>query len=290
MAGVRSVNLDGLTFSSEGALHPDGYMLWLDNNAEGWDSSPDQRRDRTARLWAHGEFTERSWAEGRMITLEGEAQCPDESVAAMAEDTLAATLADGLVQVMTVVDAHRPTKSAEVGLTSSVKLAWVNDVTVGFQIHLLAADPRKYGQALTASTGVPVDGGGLSYDLYTVGSTGVLDYGAAGAPGTVSTMNVGTADTAPVHTITGNCPNGFTITELGTGRRLVYVGAVILGQVISLDAADGSVLLNDDGDRSAQLVRREWVRLAKGQTGTWLFEAPGSVNALMKVEVTPAWW
>lgn len=290
MAGVRTVALDGLTFSSEGAMHQDGYTLWLDNNAEGWDSSPDRRRDRTERLWAHGEFTERSWAEGRMITLEGQAQCPDERVAALAEDTLAATLADGLNQAMTVVDANRPTKQATVGLASSVKLSWVNDVTVGFQIQLLAADPRKYGQAQAASTGVPVDGGGLGYDLFTAGSTGVLDYGETGAPGTVALTNTGTADTAPVHTVTGSCPNGFSITELGTGQRLVYAAAVIPGQVVRLDAADGTVTLDDDGDRSAQLVRREWLRLDKGQTGTWLFEAPNSVGALLEVEVTPAWW
>ncbi|MHA7270395.1 phage distal tail protein [Arthrobacter sp. HLT1-20] len=290
MAGVRSVILDGLTFSSEGALHPDGYTLWLDNNAEGWDSSPEQRRDRTARLWAHGEFTERGWADGRMITLEGQAQCPDENVAAVAEDTLAATLADGLIQAITVLDTNRPSKQASVGLASSVKLSWVNDVTVGFQIQLLAADPRKYGQSQISSTGVPVDGGGLSYDLYSIGSTGVLDYGPAGSPGTVALTNTGTADTPPIHTITGSCPNGFTVTELGTGRRLVYAGAVIPGQVIRLDSADGTVTLDDDGDRSAQLVRREWVRLGKGQTGTWLFEAPNSTNAQMMVEVTPAWW
>ncbi|ALV45834.1 hypothetical protein MB46_10415 [Arthrobacter alpinus] len=290
MAGIRSLVLDGLTISSEGALHPDGYTLWLDNNLEGWDSSPDQRRNRTARLWAHGEFNERGWAEGRLLTIEGEARSPNESVAAMAEDALAAMLAEGLVQVLTVTDSSRPTKHAAVGLVSGVKLAWVNDVTVGFQIHLLAADPRKYGEPLTGSTGVPVDGGGLGYDLYTVGSSGVLDYGETGTPGTVALTNTGTSDTAPVHTVTGNCPNGFTITELGTGRRLIYAGAVIPGQVIRLDAADGTVLLDDDGDRSSQLTRREWVRLSKGQTGTWLFEAPSSTNALLETEVNPAWW
>lgn len=290
MAGRRAATLAGLVFDSEGADQLDGVTIYLDNNLEGWDGSPGHRRDRNPRLWAHGEFTDRGWAEGRMLTIQGEARCQDALAAVRAEDALSALLAEGVDETLTVTDDNRPTKQASVGRAGDIKLSWSNDLTVAFLIQLLAADPRKYGLPTTASTGVPVDGGGLGYDLYTAGSVGVLDYGMAGAPGTVALTNTGTADTAPVHTVTGDCPDGFSITELGTGQRLVYAAAVIPGQIIRLDAADGSVTLDDDGDRSPQLVRREWVRLDKGQTGTWLFEAPNSTTALLEVEVKPAWW
>ncbi|WP_104088033.1 phage tail domain-containing protein [Arthrobacter sp. GMC3] len=269
---------------------PEGYFLKA-LRMPGWKGTPGVRKDTTPRLWAHGDFSERGWRTGRLITIEGRANLPTEAALLAAHEALSSALADGTEGMLVVDDPIFGVLHASVSLATGSDLpGWEVPGIYPFQIQVTAADPRKYGQTLSGSTGVPVDGGGLGYDLYTVGSTGVLDYGAAGSPGIVSLTNVGTADTAPVYTITGSCPNGFSITEIGTGRRLVYAGAVITGQVIRLDTADGSVTLDDDGDRGAQLVRREWVRLGKGQTGTWLFEAPGSTNALLKTEVTPAWW
>lgn len=286
-----AVERKAITVTAHNTAIVDGINVILsEDGIDGWHNGPGVRRDSTARLWAHGDFSERGWREARFITISGIAWANTRSEAAQIVDELAASMAEGTEGRFTFIDPDHGTRWADVVLDGEPKTRWAGVLDVEFQITLKAADPRKYGQAVSGSTGVPVDGGGLGYDLYTVGSVGVLDYGAAGSPGIVSLTNVGTADTAPVHTITGNCPNGFSITETGTGRRLVYVGAVIGGQVIRLDTADGSVTLDDNGDRSAQLVRREWVRLGKGQAGTWLFEAPGSTNALLRTEVTPAWW
>ncbi|AZS08157.1 minor tail protein [Arthrobacter phage HeadNerd] len=129
-----------------------------------------------------------------------------------------------------------------------------------------------------------------AYDLTpSIPSTvGVLDFGVAGSSGTVSLTNPGTADTGPKFTITGTTVPGFTITELNTGRRLVYTGTIRTGQTLVIDTDDGSVML--DGYAPRNLVVSEWVRLGRGETGSWLFESPGSNNAKMKVEVRPAWW
>lgn len=275
--------------ATEDTANLDGILCGL-TSIDGWTNGPGIRRQRTDRLWAHGEFSERGWRTARLITITGHIRTTTRAEAAALVDELASVYADGTTGRFTFSDPDLGTRWADVALEGTPKTDWDRSTRIDFQMQLLAADPRKYGQAITGSTGVPVDGGGLGYDLYTVGSTGVLDYGAAGSPGIVSLTNAGTADTAPIHTITGSCPSGFTITELGTGRRLVYAGTVISGQVIRLDSADGSVMLDDDGDRGAQLVRREWLRLGKRQTGTWLFEAPGSTNAQLQTEVAPAWW
>lgn len=275
--------------ATEDTANLDGVLCGLINH-DGWINGPGVRRSKTPRLWAHGDFTERGWRTGRLITLTGHIRTSTRAEAAAFTDRLAEQFAEGSFGRFTFDDPDLGSRWAEVALESEPKANWSQPTRIDWQLELYAADPRKYGQKTAGSTGVPGDGGGLGYDLYTIGSTGVLDYGAAGSPGTVNLTNTGTADTPTVHIITGACPLGFSITEIGTGRRLVYAGAVIPGQVIRLDSADGSVTLDDDGDRSAQLVRREWVRLGKNQTGTWLFEAPGSTNALMTVEVTPAWW
>ncbi|WKW86742.1 minor tail protein [Arthrobacter phage WonderBoy] len=129
-----------------------------------------------------------------------------------------------------------------------------------------------------------------AYDLTPAipSTVGVLDFGVAGSTGTVSLTNPGSADTGPKFTITGTTVPGFTITELTTGRRLVYTGTIRTGQTLVIDTDDGSVIL--DGYAPRNLVVSEWVRLGRGETGSWLFESPGSNNAKMKVEVRPAWW
>ncbi|QPO16947.1 minor tail protein [Arthrobacter phage Kittykat] len=133
-------------------------------------------------------------------------------------------------------------------------------------------------------------GASSSYDLipHVPSTVGILDFGVSGSTGTVSLANPGTADTGPKFTITGTTVPGFTITELNTGRRLVYTGTIRTGQKLVIDTDDGSVLL--DGYAPRELAVAEWTRLGRGETGSWLFESPGSNNAKMKVEVRPAWW
>lgn len=287
MPGIRTLTVDGLTFSSEGWVSPSGYTLWLDE-LKGWDDGPGVRRDRAERMNAHGEFGERGWRGARLVTLEGDATCPSEEVAALAAQEVAAVLADGLAGVLEVTDTATVDMSAGAYLFADPKVSWKNDTTATYQLQFLCPKPRKYGAAVTAVTGVATPGGGLEYPLEDP-----LDYGAAGTPGTVTLTNAGTADTAPaftVSTVTTDMPFGFTITHVQTGNRLVYSDAVLLGQSIRLDTSDGSVLLEGYADRSAKLTVREWTRLAKKSAGTWLFEATGATGAQLIVEVRPAWW
>lgn len=284
MAGKRTVTVDGLTFSTEGWESPDGYTLWLDD-LPGWDDGPPVRRDRADRMNAHGEFSERGWRGARMVTIVGDAVCPTEASATLAAQHIAAVLGDGLAGVLEVTDTATADMSIGASLFSEPKISWTNDTTATFQLQFLCPKPRKYGNSVNAVSGVATAGGALEYPL-----DDPLDYGAPGDPGTVTLRNPGTADTAPAFTVTGDMPNGFTITHVQSGRRLVYAAAVLAGQTVRLDTADASVWLEGYADRSAQLIVREWTRLTRGATGTWLFEAPDSIGAQLIAEVRPAWW
>lgn len=132
-------------------------------------------------------------------------------------------------------------------------------------------------------------GDSFSEEYATVGSGGYLDFGENGTPGTVTLENVGTADTAPVFTISGYAP-GFTITEVSSGARLVYSDTVAAGQTLVINAADGSVLLDGYADRSPYLTRREWTRVPGKTRQTYLFESTDNVGASLTLGVTPAWW
>lgn len=266
----------------------DGVLCGL-ISIDGWHNGPGVRRDKTPRLWAHGDFTERGWRSGRLITLTGHVRTQTRAEAADFVDLLAATYAEGTSGRFSFEDPDQGTRWADVGLESEPKTDWKLPTRIDWQLELYAADPRKYGQSVSDVTGVPVDGGGLGFDLFTQGTLGVLDFGESGDPGFLELTNAGSADTGPVFTVTGDCPDGFTITNRVTGARLVYSAPVFVGQPVVLDASYGSVMV-DGVDAGPALVRREFEMLDGGETGSWLLTAPNSVDALLRVEVTPAWW
>jgi hypothetical protein len=208
-------------------------------------------------------------------------------------DQLAAFLGDGTEGTFRVEDATLGVRTAEVYLAAGgADVTWTGGLDVDYTLYLLAPDPRKYGTALTVGpTGISVPAGGLTFPLFGSPANGVLNLGGGGYVGQVTARNTGYADTGPIFVVTADAaPNGFSITETTSSDRLVYDGPVYQGQVITLDSNDGSVTMSPDVPKETELIVAEWSRLARGESGTWLFEAPGSTNAAMTVKVVPAWW
>lgn len=143
------------------------------------------------------------------------------------------------------------------------------------------------GGMATRWTGTP---GGSPSEEYSVDNTGALDFGTATSDGIARLTNHGTAESPVRLTVHGPADNGFTITQLETGRKLVYTAPVLDGQRVVLDSRTGTVKLNGYADRAAFLVRRDWITLAGGESAALLFEAPESPAARLELEVAPAWW
>lgn len=259
---------------------------------EGWHSSAPVRRSKSDRMNGHGSHAERGWRDERLVSVSGHHVAASRAAAAAYADQLAGYLGDGAPGVFRVADPDLGERWAIVYLaTGGVDVAWSGGVDVGFTIHLLTPDPRKFGAPLLSPiTGVPVPGQGLRFPLFGSTAPGVLDLGRGGIPGRTSLTNPGTAAAGAVFTVSGDLVPGFTITEVGTGRRLAYVDTVTSGQTVTLDSNNGRVLLDGYAPRNSKLVVAEWSMVPPGATPTWLFESPGSVNAQMTVGVTPAWW
>lgn len=257
---------------------------------KGWFSPTGTRREGTERLWAHGSFSQRGWRTERVVTLSGHIFTATRGDAARMTDTLGAALADGTEGTLIVDDADLGRRWAKVYMEGKPTVDWDGNVDIFFIIDMVAPDPRRYADPVSYSTLAAAPGGGLTYDLFAGSNAGVLDFGPAGTPGTVTAENFGTADTAPVFVVAGGAPQGFTITELETGARLTYKDPVPAGASIRLDASDGSVLLDGYADRSAALTRREWTRIPGASRSTYLFEAPNSTGAQLTMEVSSAWW
>jgi hypothetical protein len=250
------------------------------------------RRNSDALMSAHGTHAERGWRDERLITVNGHHTATTRAAAGQFADEIAAYLGDGDAGTFTVDDASLGTRWAEVFLApGAVEVDWPGGLDVGFQVHMVAPDPRKYGTRITsAPTGIPVPGGALIFPLFGSPTNGVLNIGSGGYPGTVTVLNQGTADTGVQFTITGDYVPGFTITDRGSGRRLIYTETITTGQTLVLDSDDGSATLDGYAPKDIRLSLAEWTRLGRGERGTWLFESPGSTNAQMTVGVTPAWW
>ena len=276
-----------------------GYALgWAPGSAtyltglDGWTGSAPIRRSKADLLGGHGSHAERGYKDERLISASGHHVAPSRAAAAAYADQLAGFLGDGTEGVFLVDDVDQGERWAEVYLASGgVDVHWTGGVDVAYTVHMLATDPRKYGRpSAVPSTAPPTPGAGLVFPLFGAPADGALDIGRGGISGRVSATNTGTADTGPIFSVFGEHVPGFTITHLATGRRLVYADTVTANQTLVLDTNDGSVTLDGYAPRETRLTMAEWTRLAPGETGAWLFEAPGSINARMGLEVFPAWW
>lgn len=253
---------------------------------EGWFKPAPNRRRKTERQGAHGTFGERSYKDERLVSMTGSYQAPDRATAAAFTDEIAAFLADGTSGLFVVGDPDLGERYATVFLDGT-DVDWKGGRDVKFTVDMAAPNPRKYGAAVSSTTGPPVDGGALEFDLFGGTFPGVLSFGAPGSAGTAEAGNIGTADALSKFTVDGYAP-GFTITELETGRRLVYTGTVPAGSSLVIDPVAGTVEL-DGSDRGQLLTIREWTPVPARGTSRYLFESTGP-NARMTVEGVSAWW
>ncbi len=259
---------------------------------KGWHGSAGIRRNSTPKLWQHGIFSERGYKTERVITLSGHIETATRAEAAQLVDTLAAIMGDGELGTLTVNDADQGTRWAPVQLAGAVEIDWDSGLEIDVTVDMVSPDAMKYSLPASYVTGTAAPGGGMDNDpsLFNNGSD-VIDFGDdVGNAGTVTIINEGRAPVAAVFTVNGYWPaEGWTITEIGTGHRLVYVGANLIEDRVVLNGNDGTVLLNGVSDRSDNLTVREWPLLQPGPN-TYLFEAAPGSSALMTVTAVSAWW
>lgn len=153
---------------------------------------------------------------------------------------------------------------------------------VPFDIALVAVDPRRYGPTVPFGTAMPAAGSGLVWDLGTAGSGLFFDWGTPGTTGLVEFTNTGNATTYPRIEVGGDGAfvSGFRVTEVETGRELIYSRSTTTGQVIVLDSRTGRAYLGD-GDVTGSLSSRDWFEIPKGSTRRY------QINPLASVSGTP---
>jgi hypothetical protein len=266
---------------------------------DGVDEMPELRTSDVPRPWAHGVWAGDDFAEGRTIEWTLEAQVVG-SAASAALAALRRVMVPTKTGQLVSVWFNLPPRSAllrwDVRIRKhrmSVDQVWVRGQGATAEAMLFAPDPIGYGPGRTASTSYVQQSGGLEFPLFSDGTddTGWLEFGEAGSQGTIVLGNQGTADTWPLFAVDGPVVGGFQIVDQATGRVLEYSGDVADGSTLTLDAAQGTVMLDGVADRSTLLTRRQWSPVpANGGTTVTFLPLASHTDATLHATWAPGWW
>lgn len=279
--------VQALTFLLDGVLlggKDDAGRVWHVDNADAWWTSAGVSQQLLDRVTGDGVWAGPVRRGGKVIPLRGVCYCPDLPARVTGTDLWQAVCSDGeQLYELEVTDVDGTRDSAFVQLAVAPFARVGTDLAFEFGITLFCPDGVRIGEEQSASTGLPANGGGLTYPL-----TYPLDYGATGSTGQVSVTNTGTAATPVLYVVEGPLPDGFEVSSDGVRHR--YLAEVGAGQSITVDSADGTVLLDGSSDRRANLIVDDWFTVPAGQSKTFQFTAiDGSTApaASMTVSIRP---
>lgn len=185
---------------------------------------------------------------------------------------------------LTIVEPAR-SRFMYVQREDEVSFSNLSPTAAAWSIQLLALDPRKFGTALTGSTGLPSSSGGLTVPFtvpFTIASTVVS--------GQVSLTNPGNTN-GPVSLRIDGPVTGPIVTHVGSGRSLVFSSSLVLGagEFITVDMERHEVLAQGQSSRNGWVTGRGWSQFEPG-SNTWSFSAlAASPTASLTVTATPAW-
>jgi len=278
---MTTAEIGGLTF--HGARHPSGlhFRRLID-----WDSLPDLKDRSEPRPLAHGDFTpDTPWRTSKVISLEGWYQGATRTDALLMRRRMTGALAaDGLT--ITVTDELGPTSRAV--SVRGAPLPEPVEARFEFAIDMLAVDPRRYGPATTVATGVPVGGGGLAFPFAFPAA-----FAPGGSDGRIRVENPGETDTYTVLEVTGGMSDGFSITEVGTGRELRVERFIPVDSTVTLNSRTGSVTIDGPAnDISGYLIRSDWPTIPAGAQTTFQFLPLGTTTGTptLTARTAPAYW
>lgn len=278
---------DEIVFHAE--PNPTGYVY--DNETlQRWYALPKTDPKKSKRPNAHGIY-----GLGQVFTKEHEPIVSGRYFGTSATDAkrarerLSALFSDGHPIAMSVTDEEGVTTRRAVWLVE-YDAPFENDFSsFAFDLALVAPDPRRYGDGVSSSTGMPTAGSGLVWDLGTAPSGLFFDWGTPGESGQVSFTNTGNAESPPRIEVggPGAFAEGFRVTEIETGRELTFSRSTNYGDVIVLDSRTERATLAG-GDVTIFLTSRDWFSIPPGATHRYQINPLGGVTGTPTVTIYAA--
>ena len=264
---------------------------WVYNNAtlDAWYALPAVDLSVTKRPNAHGAYgLGQIFAKEHRPIVNGQYYGASAADALTARARLNALFSDGRSVTMRVTDELGAT-TREVWLIESAPTFRYDFSHFPFDVVLVAPDPRRYGPVESSSDGMPSGGGGLFWNLGTAPSGLFFDWGAEGVAGQVSYLNSGSAVTYPRIEVggPGSFSDGFRVTEVETGRELIFNRALNTGEVVVLDSRTKRATIGS-GDVTAFLSSRDWFSIPAGETRRYQINPLGAVTGAPTITIYAA--
>jgi len=275
MSGVVLGDLDLHSTDASG-------VQWILTDLKGWGApggtlAPTQK-PRSAGAWAGN-----SYSKARPLVATGTCIAPSAALASLALDRLidAASLDDTR---MDVSEGGR-TRWSTVRRDGDVLPEWMGDTAFSYSVQVVALDPRKHGNPLTASTALPSSTGGVTFP-----HSFPMSFNSTVVSGQVHLINPGNEVGPVVLRIDGPCV-GPVVTHVSSGLRLVFASSLVLGagEWIEIDLEAHTVMANGQSSRANWVTSRQWFGFQPGPN-TFAFSAASFTSAaLLKVTATPSW-
>lgn len=269
---------------------PEGGGWVYDNETlDAWYALPSADPKLSKRPNAHG-----AYALGRVFTKEhrpvvaGQYYGTSATDALIARNKLNALFADGQPVTMRVTDELGPTTRTVWLLEASTAFRY-DFSHFPFDLAFVAPDPRRYGPTTSDTEGMPSAGTGLQWNL---GSLALyFDWGTAGVLGQVEYTNAGSATTFPLIEVggAGAFAAGFRITEVETGRELIFARSTNLGDVVVFDSrTQRATIASGGGDVTGALSSRDWFAIPAGTTRRYQINPLGAVSGAPTITIYAA--
>jgi len=253
-----SVNIKSLVFTSHKNAQKTSQYNLDPTAVSGWLDGVEPRRSTTARLSGHGDFSEATFLNSRLVSFSGVAMAPDAGTLQNMRDTFVGTLGNGDYTEMSVT-INGETRYATVGIEGKPSWVIINDKNAIWKMDLYAPDPFIYGAEKTVQTGESITIGGLDYAL-----SYPLDYHTTGLNSTQTVKNNGNATAWPKFKVTGDYYRGFSI-DNNLGDKVTYNGVVTLQAPVIIDMAKGTATQNGV-DKTILMTKREWFPIHAQET------------------------
>lgn len=255
-----AVVLGGITMTTHNYLDTYKSKFVLDSRGiVGWYDGVDMRRDITARPISTGDFAEKGYKGGRVVSLSGYAKADTIEEAQMLRDQFTSILSDGGYAEMGVasyiekpdVQSVVTERFLKVGLEGAPTWIQQTDLYASFKIDLYAPDPRLYSAPRSITLEDSTSKGGLDLPLDYP-----LDFQGPTISQAIAIWNVGNTESWPIFIVTGDYYAGFEISD-GNSKKVRYEGIVSTASPVLIDLGAG-VAMQNGTDKSNLLTRRDW--------------------------------
>jgi len=274
------VSVGDLVFNTPDA---DGTLFVL-SDLSGW-GSPGSTVTTSQRARGDGATTSEPFRKPRVMTLSGSIDAQSPALLSVAVDTLIAAFT--LDQFVMSVNESGRIRSLMAQRQDDVLVKWLNAYQVEFSAQIVAKDPLKYGDLVTASTVLPFSSGGR-----TRPSTWPVTWTGISGTGTVYVDNTGNTQAPVWLRIDGPIPaGGWTVTHVGKKQSLSFATSLALSssEFVTVDMERRQVLAQGQSARAGYVTSRGWFSLDPGINEIAFSAANYSSTALLTATTKPAW-